>query len=459
VPLDRVRWSASAANPWARPSPAELADRARCNICRWHGTAFGGAEHHGAVLARDSAGAAGDQQGRHEDGFNGRFEPPAGGEATAHTECPRCGARADDRYLFWCFAHRTPPGLGQRVVEAGARLDGEYRRAMRAWFDYLPVPHPARSVDPVGMLLCRGTRARSARSLAAGGRAIRRAVHPFRPAPPGATDRSVDVLLARGGSGHGGCDEALDRVARILAPGGRAFLAAPVPGGSAATGLRHEAAAPGGEPAGPPRPVALGALAAEAERFARHGLEPTALVPSGWLAELRDGSTGRGSPARVTTSTSLDLDVRDGDLDVRDSLGTSLDLDVSLDLDLRDHPARPDTPSPGDHADVVSGHGRGRQHGAGPPPPVPAHLGRTSGAGSGTLDPSRANGRAGARADGPAERPVTHRLRLAAVLGDEDAGRLGIVARAPLLVWELRKPVSMPGGEPPSPATPTDPSR
>jgi hypothetical protein len=218
-----------------------LADEAWCNVCRWHGPSF---------VTVDRA------------------------------ECPRCGADARERYVFWCFARRTPAGLGHRVLETGPRLDREYRRAMRGWFDYRPVRPlgrraiPAPTIDEgdapaasCGFVLSPGDLAGAVRSvdvlLGSGG---------FAPAADSdrVPDADLDDVLDDGLDADldDGLDDVLEAAFRVLAPGGRAFLlTSPLPGDSRA-----------------PTPGPGRALAVDAERLNRHGFRATALVASTKLA-------------------------------------------------------------------------------------------------------------------------------------------------------------------------------
>jgi len=92
-------WWRAATPPWVLPSESERSP-AWCIICRWSGERFLGDE---------------------------------GAEGAA---CPRCGAIARDRFLFWCFLRRVPKPFGLRVLETSPRLGEEYKDQMRRWFDY-----------------------------------------------------------------------------------------------------------------------------------------------------------------------------------------------------------------------------------------------------------------------------------------------------------------------------------
>lgn len=71
-----------------------------CNICGWHGTQFTGPAH------SELAG------------------------------CPSCGSIARDRFLFWCWAKRTPYNPQARVLETSPRLDARYRDWMGGLVHY-----------------------------------------------------------------------------------------------------------------------------------------------------------------------------------------------------------------------------------------------------------------------------------------------------------------------------------
>ena len=70
-----------------------------CNICGWHGGSFLSGFHSEGAL------------------------------------CPSCGSIARDRFLYWCWTHRTGYDAASRVLEQ-ARLDERYRSVMAKLVDY-----------------------------------------------------------------------------------------------------------------------------------------------------------------------------------------------------------------------------------------------------------------------------------------------------------------------------------
>lgn len=150
---------------------AEPASPAACNICWWRGPAFAGGQHSESAL------------------------------------CPRCGSIARDRFLFFCFVHRTPPGR-YRVLETSPRLGADYRRAMSSWFAYRASDYDQRAhrtdlrLDLQSLDL---------------------------------DDGSLDVLLTPHVLEHvPDTERALREIHRVLAPGGRMFLQVPVQQGRTA---------------------------------------------------------------------------------------------------------------------------------------------------------------------------------------------------------------------------------
>ncbi|MDH4146842.1 MAG: class I SAM-dependent methyltransferase [Acidimicrobiia bacterium] len=165
-PASDPTWSVDAPSPWAPLTPDEAAAPAYCNVCRWHGTAFGGPAHcEGAT-------------------------------------CPRCGSVGRDRFLLWCLVERQPPRLGQRVLETSPRLDHRYRVAMGSWFDYRSSDYDERAHRGVLRLDLQAI---------------------------DLPDEDVDVMLSPHVLEHvPDTDRALAEIHRILAPGGVLYLQVPV---------------------------------------------------------------------------------------------------------------------------------------------------------------------------------------------------------------------------------------
>lgn len=96
--------------PWPRPLRERLTDiverrrDVRCNVCGWSGPEFRRAV----------------------------WPNPAG--------CPRCGAAAEDRYLYRCWTERIPFHPRSRVLQVGSRLGRTYRRRMAEMVTYLSRP-------------------------------------------------------------------------------------------------------------------------------------------------------------------------------------------------------------------------------------------------------------------------------------------------------------------------------
>ena len=86
-----------------QPGPADLArgGARECNICGWRSTAFEGGAHSESAV------------------------------------CPSCNSISRDRFLYYCFTHRTQPRRKMRVLETSPRLGPAYRRGMKERFDYL----------------------------------------------------------------------------------------------------------------------------------------------------------------------------------------------------------------------------------------------------------------------------------------------------------------------------------
>jgi SAM-dependent methyltransferase len=88
--------------PWESALAASTSPRdASCNICGWHGAEFGGVYHSESAI------------------------------------CPSCNSIARDRYLYWCWTHRTGYDRDARVLETSPRLDARYRSWMGERVRYL----------------------------------------------------------------------------------------------------------------------------------------------------------------------------------------------------------------------------------------------------------------------------------------------------------------------------------
>ena len=140
-------------------------DPAICNICSWSGASFTGSLHCESAL------------------------------------CPECGSIARDRFLFFCFVERVPPGQ-YRILETSPRLGGDYRSAMKRWFEYSASDFDLRShradlqIDLQDMDLEGG---------------------------------SIDVFLTPHVLEHvPNTDQALGEIYRVLAPGGKVFIQVPI---------------------------------------------------------------------------------------------------------------------------------------------------------------------------------------------------------------------------------------
>lgn len=221
-------WSVDPPSPWKPYTVAEANATAFCPICRWTGTTF---------------------------------------EGTAHSEsaqCPRCGAIARDRFLFWCFRKRTPESLGARVLETSPRMGQEYRDAMGAWFDYTCSDYDLSAHKGVVQLDLQDV---------------------------DLPDASVDVLLTPHVLEHvPETDRALDEVHRILAPGGRMYLQVPVLQGTTA---------PPDEPEfhGDDTPVFWRFGFDLTARLREHGFETTLLATQPWIDHVRSGADDWPEPA------------------------------------------------------------------------------------------------------------------------------------------------------------------
>ncbi len=167
APPEVAPWVHSAAPPWSPLPSAVDTSGVVCNICRWSGPAFGGVAHSEAAL------------------------------------CPRCGAIARDRFLFWSMQRGgDDPGRAARLLETSPRLGPDYRAAMGRWFAYLCSDYDERAHA--------GT--------------IRLDLQAI-----DLPDASLDVILTPHVLEHvPDTDRALAELRRVLAPGGRMYLQVPV---------------------------------------------------------------------------------------------------------------------------------------------------------------------------------------------------------------------------------------
>lgn len=169
-------WPHVAPSPWDHePAPTTAV---WCNICRWGGPRF---------------------------------------EGFAHSEsatCPQCGSVARDRFLFFCFQHRSRPSLGATLLETSPRMGNDYRDAMSGWFDYL-----CSDFDE----------------------SAHRAMVKLDLQDIDLADASVDVILTPHVLEHvPETDRALDEIARVLRPGGRMYLQIPLLQGTTAPPVTPE---------------------------------------------------------------------------------------------------------------------------------------------------------------------------------------------------------------------------
>lgn len=224
-------WWQAAPAPWVHLDIAGTAAGAWgavCNICRWRGSAF-----------------------RH----------------VAHVEsanCPQCGSIARDRFLFWCFATRTPKWRGARVLETSPRLGLDYREWMRRWFAYrasdfdLSAHRSDIQIDLQQIDL---------------------------------PDAALDIVLSAHVLEHvPDTRRALGELFRVIAPGGRMYLQVPLMRGRTAVPLEPEFHADN-------TPVFFNFGWELTDMVRAAGFETRVLVPGQYLEVLRGGRTDH-DPAR-----------------------------------------------------------------------------------------------------------------------------------------------------------------
>lgn len=212
-------WVTSGARPWTE-LPTDGA-AVQCNICRWSGDRFEGGAHSEAAT------------------------------------CPRCGAIARDRFLFWSMQRGgTDPGRAARLLETSPRMGTDYRAAMDRWFAYLCSDYDERAHAGVVRLDLQ---------------AIELA------------DASLDVILTPHVLEHvPDTGRALAELRRVLAPGGHLYLQVPV--------LQARTAPPATpEFHGDDTPVFWRFGFDLTARLREHGFDTTLLCIAGWDRAIRDG--------------------------------------------------------------------------------------------------------------------------------------------------------------------------
>lgn len=171
--LRRVRGTDPRLIPWRSARHASAPDTScMCNICGWHGPAFASGFHSEGAL------------------------------------CPSCGSIARDRFLYWCWTHRTEYDADSRVLETSPRLDERYRSVMSNL-----VAYTASDFDE----------------------SAHRAMIKLDLQDMALPDATVDVLLTPHVLEHvPDTGRSLAEIYRVLAPGGHLFLMIPMPQGATA---------------------------------------------------------------------------------------------------------------------------------------------------------------------------------------------------------------------------------
>ncbi|HVQ96390.1 MAG TPA: class I SAM-dependent methyltransferase [Mycobacteriales bacterium] len=140
-----------------------------CNICGWHGTEFASGYHSEGAL------------------------------------CPCCGSIARDRFLYWCWTHRTDYRGKDRVLETSPRLNDRYRQVMRQRVQYTASDYDESAHRAMIKLDIQNIEL---------------------------PDASVDAVLTPHVLEHvPDTEKSLAELYRILAPGGHLFLEIPMPQG------------------------------------------------------------------------------------------------------------------------------------------------------------------------------------------------------------------------------------
>ncbi len=134
-------------------------------------------------------------------GWRGR-----GFEGIAHSEsalCPVCGSIARDRFLYWCWTHRTTYDPDAAVLETSPRLGSLYRERMAQRVGY--------TASDYDESLHRGVIKLDLQAI-------------------DLPDGSLDVVLTPHVLEHvPDTDRALAELLRVLRPGGHVFLQVPIP--------------------------------------------------------------------------------------------------------------------------------------------------------------------------------------------------------------------------------------
>jgi SAM-dependent methyltransferase len=165
--------------PWPEAIRASKgSNRQTCNICGWHGEAFASPFHSEGAL------------------------------------CPCCGSIARDRFLYWCWTHRTPYQPEADVLETSPRLDHRYRDHMAKIVKYVSSDYDESAHKGVIKLDLQDANL---------------------------PDASVDIVLTPHVLEHvPDTGRALSEVFRILRPGGSMFLQIPMPQGVTAPPAQPE---------------------------------------------------------------------------------------------------------------------------------------------------------------------------------------------------------------------------
>ena len=163
-----------AGDPRLRPWPEAAATSNRgwksvCNICGWHAGEFASGYHSEGAL------------------------------------CPSCGSIARDRFLYWCWTHRTGYRADDRVLETSPRLNEHYRTVMAQRVRYTASDYDESAHKAMIKLDIQNI---------------------------DLPDASVDAVLTPHVLEHvPDTEKSLAELHRILAPGGHLFLEIPMPQG------------------------------------------------------------------------------------------------------------------------------------------------------------------------------------------------------------------------------------
>jgi len=165
--LDRLRPGDARLRPWSSALALSTDSRdACCNICGWHGAQFGGGYHSESAV------------------------------------CPSCNSIARDRYLYWCWTHRTGYDRNARVLETSPRLGEGYRSWLGERVHYLASDYDESAHKATVKL------------------DIQNIDMP---------DGSLDVILTPHVLEHvPDTEKSLAEIARVLSPGGSVFIEIPL---------------------------------------------------------------------------------------------------------------------------------------------------------------------------------------------------------------------------------------